>query len=88
MKKLGGICQLAFGATLVIGLVVGAAGCTRVFYRQSADREVYDVLAEKDKYAIWKIEQFHVYPDARSRYSMTASFLVPYLSMMHSMRYR
>src|ERR1019366_3100744 len=53
--------------TIFIGLLLGGRGCTRDFYRNSADKEVYDVLAEKDRYPEWKIEQFHVYPDPRAR---------------------
>lgn len=46
-----------------------AAGCTRNFYRRAADTEVSDILAEKDIYPEWKIEQFHVYPDPRARFA-------------------
>src|SRR5262245_45861835 len=45
-----------------------AAGCTRPFYRDKADREVEEILREKDQYPAWKIEQFHVYPDPRARF--------------------
>jgi hypothetical protein len=53
----------------IVGLVAGLHGCTRNFYRKSADREVNDILAEKDRYGPWKIEQFHVYPDPRARFA-------------------
>jgi hypothetical protein len=49
--------------------VIGLTGCTRHFFRQRADEEVDATLAEKDKYADWKIEQFHVYPDPRARFA-------------------
>jgi hypothetical protein len=50
-------------------LLVTAGGCTRRFFRNAADREVNDILAEKDKYGDWKIEQYHVYPDPRARFA-------------------
>ncbi len=46
-----------------------AAGCTRPFYRDKADREVEEVLRDKDHYPAWKIEQYHVYPDPRARFA-------------------
>jgi hypothetical protein len=54
---------------LLVGFVAGIDGCTRAFYRDNADREVDDILHEKDKYPQWKIEQYHVYPDARARFA-------------------
>jgi Outer membrane efflux protein len=53
----------------VIGLLAGIDGCTRAFYRRQADDEVNDILAEKDRYPEWKIEQYHVYPDPRARFA-------------------
>jgi hypothetical protein len=57
------------GILLVLGLAAVLGGCTRSFYREWADNEVNDILKEKDKYPAWKIEQFHVYPDPRARFS-------------------
>jgi hypothetical protein len=54
---------------LLLLLLLTAGGCTRNFFRNAADREVNDILAEKDKYGDWKIEQFHVYPDPRARFA-------------------
>jgi hypothetical protein len=55
---------------LLAGLLMGLGGCTRAFWRRQADREVNDVLAEKDHYpAWWKIQQYHVYPDPRARFA-------------------
>src|SRR5258708_5269147 len=60
----GGICVLILGlATLNL------TGCTRRFYRQGADREVSEVLSQKDQYPDWGIEQQHVYPDSRARFA-------------------
>src|SRR5262245_24772534 len=69
LGKLGGL-RRALVLTLVVGSLAGLGGCTRVFYRRQADREVNDILAEQDKYpAWWKIQQYHVYPDPRARFA-------------------
>src|SRR5439155_4553945 len=46
-----------------------SAGCTRRFYRDRADLEVSEVLAQKDHYQPWLLEEFHVYPDRRARFA-------------------
>ena len=69
MHKSHGRYRRAIWVSLAVGLIAGAGGCTRNFYRQSADREVNDILVEKDKYPAWKIEQYHVYPDPRARFA-------------------
>ncbi|MCI0460760.1 MAG: TolC family protein [Gemmataceae bacterium] len=54
---------------LALALVLaGFGGCTRRFYRERADKEVAVILADKDKYPQWKIENFHVYPHPRARF--------------------
>jgi hypothetical protein len=58
-------------AVLMTGLVV-PAGCTRRFYRDQADRQVEEVLTEKDREA-WKIEDWHVYPDPAARFGNPAN---------------
>ena len=67
------ICKRPAGrAAFLLVLATFAAaggGCTRNYYRNQADREVNDILAEKDKYPFWQIEQFHVYPDPRARFA-------------------
>jgi outer membrane protein TolC len=50
-------------------LVAGTVGCTRHFFRKQADKEVAEVLTEKDRYPDWRIEQYHVYPDPRARFA-------------------
>jgi hypothetical protein len=50
-------------------LTAGAGGCTRHHFRLRADREVATVLADKDQYPLWRIEQYHVYPDPRARFA-------------------
>ncbi len=54
---------------LAAALLFQASGCTRVFYRKQADKEVSEILADKDRYPAWKIDDFHVYPDPRARYA-------------------
>src|SRR5712692_4429581 len=54
---------------LVFAVTGGPTGCTRKFFRQRADKEVADILAEKDQYPDWQIEQYHVYPDPRARFA-------------------
>jgi hypothetical protein len=68
---LGNPRRLRWGATALIAgvLLAGVSGCTRSFFRKAADNEVDGILAEKDTCPIWKIEQYHVYPDPRSRWA-------------------
>jgi Outer membrane efflux protein len=54
---------------VVFLLLAGAFGCTRQFFRKAADKEVAEVLTEKDRYPDWRIEQYHVYPDPRARFA-------------------
>jgi hypothetical protein len=51
------------------GLIAQAGGCSRPFFRKHADEEVAEVLAQKDKYPDWRIDNWHVYPDPRARYA-------------------
>jgi hypothetical protein len=60
---------LTLGATLLAGM----SGCTRRFFRRAADKEVVEVLTEKDRLPAWKIENWYVYPDSRSRYADTTN---------------
>ena len=54
---------------LGIGLAILMPGCSRRFFRNRADNEVHQILATKDKYANWKLEQFHLLPDPRARFA-------------------
>jgi hypothetical protein len=45
-----------------------ASGC-RSFFRNAADKEVAEVLGDKDRYPDWKIEGYHVYPDPLARFA-------------------
>src|SRR5580658_3186257 len=71
-RRIGAYCSWwrpALQWAAAAGLLVQVAGCTRSYYRKQADKEVSEVLADKDKYPDWRIEQFHVYPDPRARYA-------------------
>ena len=61
--------QPPFRAIGAVCLLFAVAGCTRDFFRERADCEVGDVMAEKDVYPEWKIEDSHVYPDPRARFA-------------------
>ncbi|QEL14105.1 TolC family protein [Limnoglobus roseus] len=54
----------AAGLTLVAGV-----GCTRSHFRERADKDVEGVLTQKNIFPDWKIENWHVYPDARARHA-------------------
>src|SRR5262245_6839324 len=56
---------------LTAGLLA-PAGCTRRFYREQADRQIEEVLTEKDRDP-WKIETWHVYPDPLARFGDPAN---------------
>jgi outer membrane protein TolC len=73
-RRSGGLRPPLRGLRLLlhVGLALtlaSSASCCRKFYRKSADEEVSNVLAEKDKYPAWQIEQWHVYPDPRARFA-------------------
>jgi outer membrane protein TolC len=56
------------GLFLALVLTTGE-GCGRRFFRKQVDTEVGAVLAEKDRFPFWKIENYHVYPDPRARFA-------------------
>jgi outer membrane protein TolC len=63
----------AYGLQLLTFLFAASfllpAGCTRRFFRHQADKQVEEILTEKNCYPAWKIEQWHVYPDPRARFA-------------------
>jgi hypothetical protein len=63
------LCRACLHAALGAGLITQAGGCTRPFFRNQADKEVSEVLAQKDKYPAWKIDNWHIYPDQRARFA-------------------
>ncbi len=46
-----------------------SAGCSRLHFRERADKDVEGVLTQKNIFPETKIENWHVYPDARARYA-------------------
>jgi hypothetical protein len=55
--------------TLAALLLADVTGCTRRFFRKECDKEVSEVLANKDKYPQWKIENWWVYPHPLARFA-------------------
>tara|TARA_B100000029_G_scaffold496605_1_gene563156 strand:- start:974 stop:3370 length:2397 start_codon:yes stop_codon:yes gene_type:complete len=51
----------------VIG-AVGLVGCTRDYYRRTADKQTYGILEEKAVDERWQQESFDITPDPRSRF--------------------
>src|SRR5439155_4937425 len=47
--------------------LLAPAGCSRRFYRNQADKQVEEVLTEKDRNP-WKVENWHAYPDPVARF--------------------
>jgi hypothetical protein len=68
--KIGGLGGWRWvAAALLVATLVGASGCTRRFFRNKADKEVAEILAEKDVVPDWRIEHYHVYADPRARFA-------------------
>ncbi len=62
-------CRSAVAFLLLITLIA-TLGCTRRFYRRWADRDVAEVLREKDVVPQWKIESYNgAYPNAQARFA-------------------
>ena len=49
-------------------LLLLPSGCSRRKYRLAADRQAYDLVAEKSNDPRWAIQPWSVYSDPRSRY--------------------
>ena len=64
------ILKAAWDLTLALSLfaMVFSCGCSRVFYREQADRQVYDLVEEKSIDARWQAHDFSIIPDVRSRF--------------------
>lgn len=54
---------------ILLGLIPSQGACSRRFYRERADRDVEQILAEKDQYPEWSLGEHSVYPDPRSRFA-------------------
>jgi len=53
---------------LVVCAVITVSGCSRPEYRQQADREAYDVIAERNADPRWHANDYSIEMDPRSRY--------------------
>jgi outer membrane protein TolC len=51
------------------GCLLASLGCTRRFYRERTDRDVEQILTEKNCFDAWQIEQWHAYPDPMARFA-------------------
>ena len=61
--------RFAFAAA-ILALV---PGCSRKFFRQRADKEVENVITQKNMYPDWEVRNWNVYPDPRSRFADTSN---------------
>lgn len=68
MGKAFGYCRWLVVSVVLIWMLA-SAGCTRVFYRKQADREIDAILREKEVSPETRIENMHVYPDMRARFA-------------------
>ncbi len=61
--------------SLVVAVaVLGAfAGCSRQAFRERADRDVEAVISQKNVVPQWGVQNWHAYPDPRSRFSDNTS---------------
>lgn len=58
-----------FFLAFLFAILMSAHGCTRPFFRKLADKEAHAIIAEKDVYPGWKLQNFFVVPDQRSRFA-------------------
>ncbi|HEY2784683.1 MAG TPA: TolC family protein [Fimbriiglobus sp.] len=61
------------GLTAITFAFVGLAGCSRLQYRERADRDVEGVITQKNIFPEWGVENWHAYPDSRARYADAGS---------------
>ncbi|TKJ36298.1 MAG: hypothetical protein CEE38_12860 [Planctomycetes bacterium B3_Pla] len=53
---------------LLVSVVIAASGCSRTEHRLQADREAYDVIAERNDDPRWHADDYSIEIDPRSRY--------------------
>lgn len=54
---------------VVAAAVFAFAGCSRQAFRERADRDVEAVISQKNVVPQWQVQNWHVYPDPRARFS-------------------
>lgn len=69
MRWRRGLIWMIFLGMLGLSALTSLSGCTRRFYRWRADSEVDQILAQKDKYPQWKLDDYYVYPHPLSRFA-------------------
>jgi len=55
-------------AVLLVSVIIAASGCSRTEHRLGADREAYDVIAERNVDPRWHASEYGIEIDPRSRY--------------------
>jgi len=62
--------QLPYWTLFLGGLISfsALAGCTRTHYRRQADRQTYQILAEKSADPRWRLPRMNITPDEKSRF--------------------
>jgi outer membrane protein TolC len=60
--------QVWVAPVLLVSVVIALGGCSRTKYRIQADREAYDVIAERNVDPRWKVDNYDIEIDPRSRY--------------------
>jgi len=53
---------------LLVSVVIVAGGCSRTEYRLQADQDAYDVIAERNVDPRWRVADYGIEMDPRSRY--------------------
>ena len=53
---------------LLVSVVIAVCGCSRIEHRLQADREAYDVIAERNVDPRWHAADYSIEIDPRSRY--------------------
>jgi hypothetical protein len=56
-------------ALLIVSIAAGSTGCSRKHWRQRADADVTGIITQKNVFPDWEVRNWHVYPDARSRFA-------------------
>ena len=54
---------------LLLLLMTVGTGCTRRFFRKRTDDDVVGLMSQKNQFPSWKIENWYIYPDPRSRFA-------------------
>lgn len=66
MPRLNQLARLIPAAAL---LAVAAVGCSRQSFRERTDKDVEAIISQKNVVPQWQVQNWHVYPDPRSRFA-------------------